>query len=70
MSAPKVSAEFCPAWRDDVGGSIGRRVSDTVQKLNKAAEEFEKARQGAENSIKNMPHYASHSAEIRSLKVG
>ena len=69
MSIRKIPTDVSSAWDDSVGSSVSRHVRDVATRLQRSAEEYEKAHKAAESSIKNLPRYTGHGSEISSLRM-
>ena len=69
MSITKIPKDISSAWDDEVGSSISRLVKDTATRLQRSAEEYEKAHKGGESAIKSLPRYVGKGSEISSLRM-
>ena len=69
MSFTKIPKDISSAWDDEVGSSISRHVKDVATKLQRSADDYEKAHKAAESSIKSLPRYVGKGSEISTLRV-
>ena len=69
MNVVKIPTDVSSAWNDEVGTSISRHVKDVATRLQRSADEYEKAHKAAESSIKSLPSYTSRASEISSLRM-